>query len=71
MQLIVDSGKVLLKEQIKPEMHASVVEVGTKICRDIREAREEVTSLRSGLATLPRKRGFRIAASGTSFYTLE
>jgi carboxylate-amine ligase len=69
MQQIVDSGKVLLKEQIKPEMHASVVEVGTKICRDIHEARDEVTSLRSNLSTLAKEAGFRIAASGTHPFT--
>jgi glutamate---cysteine ligase / carboxylate-amine ligase len=69
MQQIVDSGKIFLKEQIKPEMHASVVEVGTKICRDIREAREEVTCLRSNLANLAKDAGFRIAAAGTHPFT--
>jgi len=69
MQQIVDSGKVLLKEQIKPEMHASVVEVGTKICRDIHEARDEVTGLRSNLAALAKEAGFRIAAAGTHPFT--
>lgn len=69
MQQIVDSGKVFLKEQIKPEMHASVVEVGTKICRDIHEARAEVTELRSNLASLAKEAGFRIAAAGTHPFT--
>ncbi len=69
MQQIVDSGKVFLKEQIKPEMHASVVEVGTKICRDIHEARDEVVSLRSNLATLAKEAGFRIGAAGTHPFT--
>lgn len=69
MQQIVDSGKIFLKEQIKPEMHASVVEVGTKVCRDIHEARAEVTSLRSSLSTLAKENGLRIAAAGTHPFT--
>src|SRR5690349_18232461 len=69
MQQIVDSGKILLKEQIKPEMHASVVEIGTKVCRDIHEARDEVTSLRSNISALARENGLRIAAAGTHPFT--
>jgi carboxylate-amine ligase len=69
MQQIVDSGKILLKEQIKPEMHASVVEIGTKICRDIHEARDEVLSLRSNISSLAKENGLRIAAAGTHPFT--
>src|SRR5205085_5780284 len=35
IQEILEGGKVLLKEQIKPEMHQSVVELGTEICTSI------------------------------------
>src|SRR5262249_52221988 len=49
---ILEDGKVTLKEQIKPEMHQSVVELGTEICRDIDDARTHVTELRSRLAAL-------------------
>ena len=45
MHQIVEGGKVILKEQVKAEMHQSVVEVGTNICKDITEARTEVTYL--------------------------
>jgi len=69
MQQIVDSGKVFLKEQIKTEMHTSVVEVGTKVCRDIHEARAEVTNLRANIAELAKERGLRIAAAGTHPFT--
>ena len=37
---ILEDGKVTLKEQIKPEMHQSVVELGTEICQSIVDARE-------------------------------
>jgi glutamate---cysteine ligase / carboxylate-amine ligase len=54
-----------LADQLKPELHQSVIEVGTNICRDIKEARREVVRLRSDLARLARRNGMTIAASGT------
>lgn len=54
-----------LGEQIKPEMMQSVVEVGTRICRDISEAREEILRLRGTCAALLRPAGLRIASAGT------
>lgn len=54
-----------LADQLKPELHQSVIEVGTNICRDIKEARREVVSLRSNLAKLAQKNGLTIAAAGT------
>jgi len=40
IQTIFEEGKVLLKENFKPEMHASVIETGTNICKNIQEARK-------------------------------
>ena len=54
-----------LGDRVKPEMMQSVVEVGTMICADISEAREEVLQLRGTLATLLRPAGLRIASAGT------
>ena len=54
-----------LADQLKPELHQSVIEVGTNICRDIKEARREVVRLRSDLAKLARRNGLTIAAAGT------
>jgi len=58
-------GKVLLKEHVKPEMHQSVVELGSEICTDIGCARQEVVKLRSQLATLAARSGLKIASAGT------
>jgi glutamate---cysteine ligase / carboxylate-amine ligase len=69
MQQILDSGKIFMKEHIKPEMHQSVVEVGTNICKNIEEARSEVTKLRSDIAALAKENGYRIAAAGTHPFT--
>jgi glutamate---cysteine ligase / carboxylate-amine ligase len=65
IQEILEGGKVLLQEQVKPEMHQSVVELGTEICSSITHAREHVIELRSKLASLADKAGLRIASAGT------
>src|SRR4029079_15881779 len=65
IQEILEGGKVTLKEQIKPEMHQSVVELGTEICASISNAREHVIELRSKLALLADKAGLKIASVGT------
>jgi len=70
MQQIVEGGKVLLKEQVKAEMHQAVVEVGTNICRNIQEARREVTYLRKVIADLAKNSGLQIGAAGTHPFSL-
>ena len=66
VQEILEEGKmVLLEKNFKPEMHQSVVEMGTNVCKNIQEARVEVTHLRSELANLAIKNKLRIAAAGT------
>src|ERR1700720_734908 len=65
IQEILEGGKVVLKEQIKPEMHQSVVELGTEICDSISCARDHVVDLRSKLAQLAGRSGLRIASVGT------
>ena len=65
IQEILEGGKVVLKEQIKPEMHQSVVELGTEICDSIEHARIHVVDLRSKLASLADKAGLKIASVGT------
>jgi len=58
-------SNALLRERVRPEMHQSVVETGTGICKDIRQARDEVTELRQSLGELAKKGGMRIVAAGT------
>src|SRR4029077_434291 len=65
IQEILAGGKVILKEQIKSEMHQSVVELGTEICSDVSCAREQVIELRSELAALAAHGGLKIASAGT------
>src|SRR5947209_1262445 len=62
---IIAKGKMLLKEAVKAEMHQSVVEVGTGVCRDIKSAAKELKALRSQIVNLAKQNGLRLAASGT------
>ncbi len=65
VQQIFDLSDENLKEKVKPEMHRSVVEIGTSICKDIKEAREEVIKMRTSVAKLAAQSGLKIAAAGT------
>lgn len=65
IEQILDEGKVVLKEQVKAEMHQSVVEVGSEICYNIKEARKEVIKLRSNISKVAKAHGLEIAAAGT------
>jgi carboxylate-amine ligase len=64
---LLEEGKdhALLRERVRPEMHQSVVETGTGICRDIKQARGEVTELRAELCALAKRGGLRIVGAGT------
>jgi carboxylate-amine ligase len=50
---------------IKPELHQSMIEVGTNICRTAAEARTELVRLRRLVMSLAARRGLVIAAAGT------
>ncbi|WP_128543511.1 carboxylate-amine ligase [Larkinella soli] len=65
MSKIVEGGQITLQERVKSEMHQAVVEVGTNICTNIHEARNEVTFLRRMIRDLADKQNLRIAAAGT------
>ncbi len=62
---IIAKGKTILLEAVKPEMHQSVIEVGTGICKDIKEAKEQIYGFRRELCALAKQNGLRLAASGT------
>lgn len=58
-------GKIVMAEQIKAELHQSIVEVGTKICHTPAEARAELVRLRRGVMELAARKGLKIASAGT------
>src|ERR1035437_4714488 len=62
---MLEEGGEVLGDQIKVEMHQSVIEVGTGICKNVTEARADVSRLRASVAHLAEKNGLRIAAAST------
>ena len=62
---IIEKGKLLLQEKVKAEMHQSVIEVGTSVCGNIKEARNEVMNLRRDMISLAKENGLRLVAAAT------
>ena len=62
---ILEDGKLLLKEQIKAELHQSMVEVASEVCRTPAEVKVELIRLRKCVAELAGRHGLVIAAAGT------
>ena len=54
-------GEKRLKDEIKREMHDPVIEVGTPICRNVEEARFQVTRLRREICTLESSQSLGVA----------
>ena len=63
-ELLASSAPVL-GDQIKRELHQSIVEVGTKICEDVSELRGEIFRIRRDLSSSAEKVGLAVAAAGT------
>jgi carboxylate-amine ligase len=62
---ILPKAKRALHEAVKPEMHQAVIEVGTKVCPDIKSAREDMLSLRREMINLAAENGLLLAAAST------
>jgi len=52
-------------EQVKHEMHQSIVETGTKICENVSELRIEMHRTRGELVAAAERAGLQVAAAGT------
>ncbi len=62
---LLEAGAASLGDQIKRELHQSIVEVGTPICADIAQVEHEVTRIRRQLVQAAESVGLRVAAAGT------
>ena len=54
-----------LAERVKPEMHQSVIEIGTGVCANIKEAAIEIRSIRRTIIDLARQNGLRSRLVGS------
>ncbi|MBA2301919.1 MAG: carboxylate-amine ligase [Acidobacteria bacterium] len=59
------SSTPTLGDQIKRELHQSIVEVGTKICDDVGELQAEIFRIRRELTSSAERVGLAVAAAGT------
>jgi glutamate---cysteine ligase / carboxylate-amine ligase len=64
-QILEGDHSILRELSIKPELHQSTLEVGTKVCDTVQDARKELVRLRGMVSDLAKKDGMRIAAAGT------
>jgi carboxylate-amine ligase len=62
---ILEKGKMILQERVKAEMHQSVVEVGTNVCKNIKEAKTELRTLRRNIIRLAGENGLKLASVAT------
>ncbi len=58
-------GDHVVLGEVKPELHQSMVEIGTRVCRAPAEARSELVRLRGTVMQLAARNGLRIVAAGT------
>ncbi len=59
-----------LDEQVKPELHQSIVEIGTKICTDVEELRTEMRRTRLELVSAAERVNLAVAAAGTHPFSI-
>ena len=52
-------------EQIKPELHQSIVEMGTNICDSVDDLRPEIYRMRREIVSAADRAGSQVAAAGT------
>lgn len=65
IQEMLDDARLILENQVKPEFLQSQLEVGTQICRNMKEARQELLRLRRSVVELAERKGKRIVAAST------
>ena len=61
----VEVQKGELKAGVKPELHASMVELGTPVCHSVAELRTALFAQRAAIFELAAQRGLQIAAAST------
>ena len=65
VQELLEQGRWVLQDQIKPEFLQSQVEVGSHICNNIQEARTELIRMRRSICELGDRNGLQVVAAST------
>ena len=59
-QFLEGDKSILRQIELKPELHQSIVEVGTKVCDNIQAARDELCELRMAVSDFAKQNNARI-----------
>jgi carboxylate-amine ligase len=62
---LLSKGKSVLEDKLKPEMHGSMLEIGTTVCRNTSELHGQLTQIRSIVRHLAGGNGLKIGAAST------
>ena len=60
-----ETGAMMFKDQVKPELLQSQIEIGSNVCRNINELEEDIKNIRQKLGSFVRQSDKMIAAAGT------
>lgn len=66
---ILNQGATIFRDQVKPEFLQSQIEIGSHVCRNISEVRQELLRLRRSVFDVANKTGCSIVAAGTHPYS--
>ena len=62
---LISQASADIAEQVKPELHQSIVETGTRICDSVSDLRIEMHRTRGELVAAAERAGLQVAAAGT------
>ena len=65
VQQLLEHGRTVLPDQVRPEFLQSQVEAGTLICDNVKEARHELVRMRRSIWEMAEREGLWVAAAGT------
>ena len=64
-QFIEDGRIIMVEREIKPELHQSMVELGTPVCENVSQAMEELVRQRRFICGLAQEKGLEIVAAAS------
>jgi carboxylate-amine ligase len=62
---LLSKGKAVLEEKVKPEMHRSMLEIGTPVCNNVDDLHEQLRKIRSIVKYLTAQNGLTFGAAST------
>lgn len=62
---LLSQGKAVLEEKVKPEMHGSMLEIGTSVCNNVSDLDKELRKIRSIVRQLTSRNGLSFGAAST------